>query len=136
MSSDERGSASLLAVGVALLLLGAGLVGALWAAVSLGSHRATSAADLAALSAAQAVQSGAFDPCASARRIAADQQVELRECAVEGELVSVTVAVRLELGAIGSPAATAEARAGPIDRRAGTGETGGERGGGDWVGDG
>jgi secretion/DNA translocation related TadE-like protein len=114
MKRDERGSASLLAVGVALLLLGAGLVGALWAAVSLGSHRATSAADLAALSAAQAVQSGARDPCASARRIAADQEVDLRECAIEGEIVSITVAVRLDLGAIGSPAVTAQARAGPL----------------------
>jgi len=136
MKRDERGSASLLAVGVALLLLGGGLVGALWAAVSLGSHRATSAADLAALSAAQAVQSGALDPCTSARRIALDQQVELRECAVEGEIVSVAVAVRLDLGAIGSPIATARARAGPLATQAGTGETDGEPGGGDWVGDG
>ena len=119
---DERGSATLLAVGVALLLLGAGLVGALWAAVSLGSHRAASAADLAALSAAQAVQSGDLDPCTSARRIAVGQQVELRGCVVEGETVSVVVVVRLQLGAVGSPAITAQARAGPIGAQAGSGQ--------------
>jgi secretion/DNA translocation related TadE-like protein len=110
---DERGSGTILALGVALVLLGAGAVGVLWAAISVGSHRAASAADLAGLSAAQALQSGA-DPCKAAERIATNQRVELKRCEVEGEAVSVAVGVRLRLGALGTPTLTRAARAGPI----------------------
>ena len=111
---EERGGGTLLALGVAMVLLGAGVVGALWAVVSAGNHRVVAAADLAALSAAQAVQSGTGDPCASAQRIAAEQQVEVQVCRVEGEVVSVVMGVSLRLGALGSPVVSAEARAGPL----------------------
>lgn len=111
----ERGGGTLLALGVAMVLLGAGAVGVLWATVSIGNHRAAVAADLAALSAAQAVQSGENDPCRSARRIAAEQQVQVQLCRIDGETVSVVVAVPLQLGALGSPVLSAEARAGPTD---------------------
>jgi secretion/DNA translocation related TadE-like protein len=123
---SDRGAGTLLAISVAMVLMGAGVVGVLWAAVSLGSHRVAAAADLAALSAAQAVQSGEGQPCVSAGRIALDQHVELRSCMVEGEIVLVEVATPLRLGVLGSPLLSAEARAGP----AGVGST---AGGADWV---
>ena len=110
---DERGSGTILALGVALVLLGAGAVGVLWAVISVGSHRAASAADLVGLSAAQALQSGG-DPCEAAERIAANHRVELRRCAVESEAVSIAVGVQLRLGALGTPTLTRAARAGPI----------------------
>lgn len=110
---SDRGAGTLLAVWVAMALMGAGVIGVLWAVVSVGTHRVAAAADLAALSAAQAVQAGETEPCMSARRIAAEQQVELRSCEVDGEIVAVEAATALRLGALGSALVSAEARAGP-----------------------
>ncbi|NEA35610.1 Rv3654c family TadE-like protein [Streptomyces sp. SID13031] len=119
----DRGSATLLALGIAAVLLGGCLVGVLWAAVSVGHHRVDAAADLVALSAAQAQQSNPADACPTAARIADTHRVELKTCRTEGEAVSVAVTLRLHLGVLGTPLLTGEARAGPI-------------GGGDWPGDG
>lgn len=104
----------MLAVGVALGVLTTAIVGVLWTVVSIGHHRVDAAADLAALSAAHAVQAGEADGCRAARRIAAAHVVELRGCRVEGETVSVVVAVRLRMGVLGAPVVSAEARAGPM----------------------
>ncbi|WP_083934033.1 Rv3654c family TadE-like protein [Kribbella catacumbae] len=122
-ATGDRGSASLLAVGFAVVLLGGCLVGVLWAAVSIGHHRADAAADLVALSAAQVQQTAPGDACTTARRIADAQQVELRLCQQSDDSVAVVVAVPLHLGALGTPVVTGEARAGPIE-------------GGHWPGDG
>jgi secretion/DNA translocation related TadE-like protein len=113
VSRDERGSGTILVLGVAMVLLGAGAVGVLWAGISVGIHRAASAADLVSLSAAQALQSG-DDPCEAAQRIASNHRVELKRCEVEGEAVSVAVGLQLRLGALGTPIITMPARAGPI----------------------
>jgi secretion/DNA translocation related TadE-like protein len=109
----ERGSGTLLAVGTALGVLSAGVVGVLWAAVSIGHHRVEAAADLAALSVAQSLQSGDRDACGTAERIAQRHTVHLIGCRVEGEVVSVIVGAELRLGALGTPEVKAEARAGP-----------------------
>lgn len=110
--SDESGSAAPFAVGVIglLLFLGAalGVVGAVFVA-----HRtAQSAADLAALAGANALQVSE-DPCAAASAIADRNDARLESCEVAGE--DVTVTVRVEgprwLGQPGNP--VAEARAGP-----------------------
>lgn len=115
MSPDrERGSGTLLAVGVVLGLLTAMVVGVLWAVVSVGHHRADAAADLVALGAAQALQSGETDACRTADRIAAAHAVQLTTCRVDGEVVTVAVGVQLRMGALGTPMVKAEARAGPI----------------------
>lgn len=111
---DERGSGSVLMIAVALVLLLAGLTAALWAAVSAGHHRAVAAADLAALSAAGAMQGGGTDPCEVAGRIAAAHDTVLRRCSVEGQEVLVVTAVRLSLGGLGDPLVEAAARAGPV----------------------
>lgn len=110
---DERGSGTLLTMAAAMLVLACGLAVALWAAVSTARHRAATAADLAALSAAQAIQSGT-DPCASAGRIAAAQRVTLKECQIEGEEVLVVTGAPVELGSLGRPEVRSSARAGPI----------------------
>ncbi|WP_433014391.1 Rv3654c family TadE-like protein [Kribbella sp. CA-294648] len=112
---SESGTASILAIGLATVLLGGCLVGVFWAAVSVGRHRAASAADLAALSAAQALQTGANDACLTASRIAAAQQAEVHACHQAGESVAIVVAVKLRLGVLGTPIVTAEARAGPAE---------------------
>jgi secretion/DNA translocation related TadE-like protein len=110
----DRGSATLLSLGIAAVLLGGCAVGVLWAAVSVGHHRADAAADLAALSAAQAQQSNPGDACTAAGRIADAQRVSLKYCHAEGDTVAVVVVVRLDLGVLGTPVVTGEARAGPI----------------------
>jgi secretion/DNA translocation related TadE-like protein len=122
--SDERGSATLLALASGLLLVGAGLVCALWAVVSTGHHRAAAAAEMAALSAAQAMQPGGDwhwqaegdGPCDVASRIALAQGAELVSCRTYGDTVEVVAAVELRLGALGSPSVQAAARAGPVGR--------------------
>jgi secretion/DNA translocation related TadE-like protein len=119
----ERGSATLLSLGIAAVLLGACGTGVLWAAISVGHHRVDAAADLAALSAAQAQQSNPGNACTTAGRIVDAQGVSLTYCHADGDTVAVVVTVRLHLGVFGTPTVTGEARAGPI-------------GGGDWPGDG
>jgi secretion/DNA translocation related TadE-like protein len=110
---DERGSGTLIVLAAALLVLSAGLAAVLWAAVSTAQHRAAAAADLVALSAAQAIQMG-DEPCATARRIAAAHLAEVAECRVDGEVVWVVAGVRAQLGSLGRPLVTVPARAGPI----------------------
>ncbi|HEY3001734.1 MAG TPA: Rv3654c family TadE-like protein, partial [Kribbellaceae bacterium] len=90
---DERGSGTLIVIAAALLVLSAGLAAVLWAGVSTARHRAAAAADLAALSAARAVQSGG-DACETAGRIAGLHGAELAGCRVEGAEVQVVVGVR------------------------------------------
>jgi secretion/DNA translocation related TadE-like protein len=102
-----------MALWVAVMILGAGAVVVIWGVISVGNHRVAAAADLVALSAAQALQVGVGDPCLTAQRIAAAQQVDLRRCQVEGETVAVEVGVIVRLGVLGSPVVTSLARAGP-----------------------
>lgn len=62
----DQGGATLLVLWTAMLLFAAGTIATLWSAISLATHRATAAADLTALSTAQAIQSESPDPCAVA----------------------------------------------------------------------
>jgi secretion/DNA translocation related TadE-like protein len=127
----ERGAGTLLMLWVALAFLGAGLLAVPWIVVSLGSHRANTAADLAALSAAQAIQAGDPDACTTAREIATVHHAELTHCTINGEeVVSLTVAVHLRLGALGTPTIQTNSRAGPVP------ETSADPGGADWADDG
>ncbi|GAA1591356.1 hypothetical protein GCM10009789_51660 [Kribbella sancticallisti] len=114
MLRGERGSGTLLAIGVVLGVLSVAVVGMLWAAVLVAHHRVDAAADLVALSAAHALQSGEGDACETAERIAGVHAVGLTGCRVEREVVSVVVEVELGLGVLGAPRVTADARAGPL----------------------
>jgi secretion/DNA translocation related TadE-like protein len=91
-SRRQRGSATLFAVAVLGLLL---LVGAALAVVAamVQAHRvAQSAADLAALAAAEAAARGR-DPCAAASRLAAANGASVDRCAVDGYDVTLQVTV-------------------------------------------
>jgi secretion/DNA translocation related TadE-like protein len=116
-SADERGSGTMLMVGVLGVLLALGSA-TIWAAGYLAAaHRARAAADLAALSAAVAIGTGA-DGCAVARRLAADNGTRLSACDRVGDqidfVVSVQVVRPVRTGVPGLPAeVTAAAHAGP-----------------------
>ena len=109
---DERGAATVVAIGLVgvLTFVTAACVGA--AALVLAHRRAQVAADLAALAGASALQRGA-DPCAAAGTIAERQDVRLHGCLVEGEEVVVVTGVRVS-PALGGAELPARARAGPV----------------------
>ena len=112
MSRDERGSASLLVVTAAGVLV---LVALALAAVAgmVGAHRtAQSAADLAALAGAGAVAHGR-DGCAAAGSLAAANGATLVSCEVEADDVRVEVRVRGPEWRGSGRDFTATARAGP-----------------------
>lgn len=85
----------------------------LWSAISIARHKLAAAADLTALSAAQALTSGASDPCTTAHRIASTNHVDLADCQPAPDSVSIRVTTQLNLVGIAHPTLTATARAGP-----------------------
>lgn len=110
----ERGSATVLAVGVvAALVLFAGAFAALGQA-SAARHRAQGAADAAALAGAARVLLGDEEACEAASAMTAEGGADLERCEVKD--LEVTVAVTVE--AAGVPAlfgpARAVSRAGPV----------------------
>lgn len=107
---------------LATLLIGviaavAAFVGALGGVVA-DQRRVESAADLAALAAAGALQTGA-DACAAASAVARRNGALLRSCRRSGEVVRVEVvrATRVVLGR--GVRVSAQARAGPTGARSG-----------------
>ncbi|AQA23495.1 flp pilus-assembly TadE/G-like family protein [Rhodococcus sp. MTM3W5.2] len=97
----ERGAATVLACWAMLALIAvAALVIHLGSAVS-ARHRAQSAADLAALAAAAALERGTEAACAEATTIAGRMRGTVRDCRIEDWDVVVTVGVRLPLPAVG-----------------------------------
>ncbi len=109
---DERGSATLLVLAMAgvLLLIGAAL-GVVVAMVR--AHRtAQSAADLAALAGAQAVQRGS-DACGRATEIARANDARMSACSCRGSVVTVQVTVAGPHWLGQTADLSAEARAGP-----------------------
>lgn len=110
---DERGAA----VVVSTALLGV-LVTVTLAAVGVTSvvltHRAAqSAADLASLAAAGAVQDGR-DACGAARRVAGRNHARVTACRVEGFVVAVETVARTGELPGGALELRARARAGPV----------------------
>lgn len=109
---DERGAATVVAIGLlGLLVLVAGTCAGVTALV-LSHRRAQVAADLAALAGAAALQRGA-DPCAAAATIAQRQDARVSQCLVDGPDVVVVTGVRV-LPALGGTELPARARAGPV----------------------
>jgi secretion/DNA translocation related TadE-like protein len=115
--ADERGSGTMLMVGVLGVLLALGTT-AIWAAGYVAAaHQARAAADLAALSAAVAIEAG-DDGCAVARQVAADNGTRMSTCDRVGDqvdfVVSVEVVRPVRTGVAGLPTeVTAVAHAGP-----------------------
>ncbi|NMO02768.1 flp pilus-assembly TadE/G-like family protein [Gordonia sp. TBRC 11910] len=113
---DERGAATVLAAWVIGVLVVIVVLMLYVGAAIVARHRAQSTADLAALAGAIAHLSG-DDACARVDVLAQRQQVraEVTGCHVVDDDVTVTVAVGIDLGHWGIRAATATARAGPVD---------------------
>jgi secretion/DNA translocation related TadE-like protein len=115
---SERGSASLLMVGiigVVVILSGAAL---LMAGYAVGYHRARAAADLSALSAAAAYRQGR-DACAQARQTARRNLAHVDRCDLVGDAIDFVVTIRVSVVArtrIPQLPRTviAEAHAGPV----------------------
>lgn len=108
---DERGAASIVALSLVAVLVLVAVASAGVAAVVVAHRRAQSAADLAALAAAQALQRGG-DPCAAGSSIAQAQRSALTGCGVDGPDVVVIASVELPL-LLGGSAVSGRARAGP-----------------------
>lgn len=110
----ERGSGTLLTLFMGLLLATAVAMATLWSAISIARHKLAAAADLTALSAAQALVSGAPDPCSTAQRMASTHHVDLADCQLATDSVSIRVTTQLHLASIARPTLSTTARAGPI----------------------
>lgn len=93
---DDRGSGTVLVIGILAVLIMVGAAAALVSGYAVAAHGARNAADLAALSGAQARQSGA-DPCPVAADIAERNHVRLADCVVSGEDGDFVVAVTVEV---------------------------------------
>jgi secretion/DNA translocation related TadE-like protein len=92
-------------IGMAAVLVGAAVV---------ARHRATAAADLAALAGAVRAVEG-VDGCRTAARVAAANAAELTACTQSTDaVVDVEVSVPVRLGRFGVLTAGARARAGPV----------------------
>ena len=109
----ERGSGTLLAIGVGAVLIVGGLVGTALATVIAATHRADAAADLAALSAARLLVEGEEEACAKARAVAKANAAELETCQTAN--LTVEIVVRARTGRLLGTSITVRgrARAGP-----------------------
>lgn len=112
----DRGSAGILVLALAFVVALVGALAASVGAVAVARHRAASAADLAALAAADRVLQGPSVACAAAGVAARAVSARLDSCRLEGDVADVVVAVR-PAGAVGSwGVARSHSRAGPSDR--------------------
>jgi secretion/DNA translocation related TadE-like protein len=94
-----------------VVLLWITAAGAYLGSAVVARHRAQAAADLAALAAAAQLPSGQAAACARASVVAHEMRADPAECRVDG--LNVVVMVRVAVAFAG--AATAGARAGPVD---------------------
>lgn len=110
----ERGSGTVLVLGVMALLLLVGFAASALGGVGVARHQAASAADLAALAAAGRAAEGGAAACTAAGRVAAAAGAELAQCSLDGVVAEVVAVVRPAgwLGGLGR--ASARARAGPV----------------------
>jgi secretion/DNA translocation related TadE-like protein len=114
----DRGSAGLLAVAAAAVVLAATVVALTWGSAVTARHRAARSADLAALAAAQAAAAGLPDPCAAAGRVAAASRATVTSCDVLADgSVLVVVAVPL-LASTATTAGLLDAHVSPARGRA------------------
>ena len=108
----ERGSGTILAAGLALVVMAAMAVVLLLAQSAVLASRAAAAADLAALAGADALRGVTQgEPCAVAAEVAARHAAVLLSCA-EGRGQTLEVRTELEERSVLGPA-TGQARAGP-----------------------
>ncbi|HVQ52021.1 MAG TPA: Rv3654c family TadE-like protein [Mycobacterium sp.] len=111
----ERGSASLVAVAMMMVLLTITIGGVYVGSAVIARHRAQAAADLAAIAAAMHLAAGTGAACSQAAALASAMSAAVIRCEVEDLDVVITVETRVSLGRIGGGVARATARAGPAD---------------------
>lgn len=111
--ADDRGSATVVTVGVVMAVLLLTVSGLLLACAVMASHRARAAADLAALAAAGVLIRGEppATACHAAVQVAAANHGRIQWCTAAGREVWLSVAVPAALRGLG--VATARSRAGP-----------------------
>ncbi len=111
--AGDRGSGSVLVIGIVAVAVALGGVVGLMAGVQGARARAQTAADLGALVAAQRLLAGGGDVCVRARETVERNGASLTGCDQEGGgVVEVRAAVRSPVGD-----ASARARAGPRSSR-------------------
>lgn len=108
---DDRGAAVVVALALTGLLLFVAAISVGTVAIVLAHRRAQTAADLAALAAAAALERGG-DACVAATTIAGRHEAAVTQCAIEGLTVLVATSVALPT-ALGGGDVPARARAGP-----------------------
>jgi secretion/DNA translocation related TadE-like protein len=104
-----------LAAGVMTVLLVLTVGASVLGSAVIARHRAQAVADLAALAAAGRVASGREVACATAASLAAVSGASVASCTVQDLDVVVRIEVPVALGRWGIHAASAQARAGPVD---------------------
>jgi secretion/DNA translocation related TadE-like protein len=109
---DDDGQATVWAIGLIAVLVSLTWTTLLLAAGVARQHHLDGAADLAALSAAEARQRG-LDACRTASRLAEANRVTLSDCTVDGFDVVVSVVDHLALPVGIEVHLTSRARAGP-----------------------
>ncbi|MBO3130657.1 Rv3654c family TadE-like protein [Dermatophilus congolensis] len=116
VDARDRGSGTVLVLGIVGLVITVFLAWVVVGAAVIASHRATAAADLAAVGAAKSLVLGGSgaDACRRGRSIAQKNDARLSSCRVSGKEVAVTAVVNLSgsLPRFGFYQARAEARAG------------------------
>lgn len=112
-SPGQRGSATVVMLGVIASVLVLTISGLMLASAVLASHRARAAADLGALAAAGVLMRGgpAIAACERAAQVTARNHGLVHECIASGTEVRLRVAVVAGMTGVG--VATARSRAGP-----------------------
>ncbi|MDO9378149.1 MAG: flp pilus-assembly TadE/G-like family protein [Nocardioidaceae bacterium] len=114
MRCREHGSGTVHVVTACLVLATLALVAVQLAGLLALKHRVTAAADLAALAASQAVESGA-EGCAAASRVADANRATLSRCRLVGSVATVEVDATSERVLGRRWSVTRTARAAPAD---------------------
>ncbi|MEV6274419.1 Rv3654c family TadE-like protein [Nocardia sp. NPDC051832] len=113
-TGDSGGATVLACFALAGLITTTLLISQIGAGV-VARHRVQSAADLAALAGAGALESGPEAGCAAAGEIARHMRARLRTCAVSQWDVTVTAEQNVPMGLFGVRTVSAVARAGPVE---------------------
>ena len=108
---NDQGAAVVVALGLVAVLVFVAAVCVGTVAIVLAHRRAQTAADLASLAGAGALQVGG-DACAAASRIAARHAAMVTRCLIDGPTVLVATSVALP-AVLGGADVPARARAGP-----------------------
>ena len=107
----DRGSATLVVVGLIGLLVLAGFIASVLAMVLGAQANVAEVADLSALSAADRVLEGPEHACAAARELGRRASMQVLDCRLDG--LDAQVVMSRRLFAADGPEVTATSRAGP-----------------------